>query len=138
MTVDADLSDPVTGQHVTFLQRADETGGELLRARVTLDRGGRVPLHVHARQDETVKVVSGRVAVRVRRRERTLGPGEEISVPRRHRHVVRNVGSGEAEFLLDVRPARRMEQAMSGLFGVLRILRPILVRARGTSGERSD
>lgn len=135
MTAEGDLWDPVTGQHITFLQRAKDTDGALLKARVRLDPHGSVPLHVHARQDERVEVVSGTIAVRVRRAERTLGPGDHVQVPRRHRHVVRNVGADMAEFILEVRLARRMEQTMSALFTALRILRP--VRRPRNEGDRS-
>lgn len=125
-----ELHDPLTGQSIRFVEVAKDTGGERLTARVRLDPGGHVPLHVHARQDERVEVVSGSVVVEVRGKARHLGMGESIAVPRRHRHVVRNDGDGTAEFVLEVRPARHMEQAMRGLFFVLRRARPLLQRLK--------
>jgi quercetin dioxygenase-like cupin family protein len=125
VTADEHLHDALTGQHLTFLQSAQDTGGELLRLQVRLDPGGWVPRHVHARQDEHVEVVAGSLAIRVSGKDRTLAVGESADVPRRKVHVVRNAGEGEARFLLEVRPARRMEAAMRALFRVLGLLRPL-------------
>lgn len=131
MTQGEHLHDPLTGQHLTFLQTSADTGGELLQLEVRLDPGGWVPLHVHARQDERVKVLAGILTVRVGGIDRTLNVGESIAVPRRKLHVVRNVGDTEARFLLEVRPARRMEAFMRGLFGMMRIFAPLAkLRAR--------
>lgn len=134
MTQPAHLHDALTGQHVTFLKTGAETAGEYLQMEVTLDHDGWVPLHVHARQDETVKVVAGRLTVRVGGTERTLEVGDHVAVPRRKLHVVRNAGDGETRFLLEVRPARRMETFMRGLFSVMKVFGPLAkLRARRRS-----
>ncbi|MDP9342767.1 MAG: cupin domain-containing protein [Actinomycetota bacterium] len=119
------LHDPLTGQHLTFLLTGRDTAGELLRAEVRLDPGGWVPLHAHARQDERVEVLAGTLTVRVGGKERKLDVSDSADVPRRKLHVLRNAGQGEARFLLEVRPARRMEAAMRCAFGVTRLLRPL-------------
>jgi quercetin dioxygenase-like cupin family protein len=125
VTAGSELHDSLTGQHLRFLKTAHDTGGELLQVEVRLDPGGWVPRHAHARQDERVEVLAGSVTVGVSGRQKTLGVGETADVPRRKVHVVRNAGNGEARFLLEVRPARRMEQAMRGLFRVMRLMRPL-------------
>jgi quercetin dioxygenase-like cupin family protein len=125
VTADQHVHDVLTGQHLTFLRTGRDTGGELLQVHVRLDPGGWVPRHVHARQDERVEVLAGSVAVRVSGRDRVLAVGESADVPRRKVHVVRNAGEGEARFLLEVRPARRMEMAMRALFRALGLLRPL-------------
>jgi hypothetical protein len=71
-----------------------------------------------------VEVLAGSVAVRVSGRDRLLVVGERADVPRRKVHVVHNAGEGEARFVLEVRPARRMEMAMRALFRVPGLLRP--------------
>lgn len=132
MTADEHLHDVLTGQHLTFLQTGEDTGGELLQVQVRLDPGGWVPRHVHARQNEHVEVLAGSVAVRVSGKDRTLAVGESADVPRRKVHVLHNAGEGEARFLLEVRPARRMETAMRALFRVLVLLRPLARLRRGS------
>lgn len=134
MTQGGHLHDAFTGQHLTFLEHGRDTGGELLRLEVRLDPGGWVPRHVHARQDERVEVLAGTVTVRVGRDERRLGVGEAAQVRRRKVHVVRNAGADEARFLLEVRPARRMEGFMRGMFALMRPLQP-LARRRPTKGS---
>jgi quercetin dioxygenase-like cupin family protein len=53
------LHDPFTGQHLQFRKTGKQTGGQLLEAEVLLDPGGRVPRHLHLRQDERVEVLEG-------------------------------------------------------------------------------
>lgn len=131
MTQAEHLHNALTGEHLTFLKTSAETAGELLQVEVRLDAGGLVPLHVHARQDESVRVLAGVLKVRVGGTERTLQVGDTVAVPRRKLHVVRNAGDTEARFLLEVRPARRMEAFMRGLFGMMRIFAPLAkLRAR--------
>jgi len=122
---DEHLHDPATGQHLTFLQTAADTGGELLRVHVRLDPGGRVPRHAHVRQDERVEVLAGTVSLAVGRHARSLMPGDTADVPRRRVHVLRNTGDGEARFVLEVRPARRMEGTMRAIFRLSRLARPL-------------
>lgn len=110
------LHDVATGQHLTFLRTGRDSGGALLQVEVRLEPGGRVPRHAHVRQDERVAVVDGSVVVRIGRVERTLHAGDAIDVPRRALHLVRNDGTSDARFVLDVRPARRMQGAMRALF----------------------
>jgi hypothetical protein len=51
----------------------------------------------------------------------------------RHDHV-RNAGTDEARFLLEVRPARRMEGFMRALFTVMKPLQP-LARPENTKNQ---
>lgn len=124
------LHDALTGQHLTFLKTRRDTGGELLQVEVRLEAGGRVPRHVHIRQDERVTVVEGTLVAGVGRGEHTLRVGDTLDVPRRAVHIVRNGGDGEARFLLDVRPARRMQGAMQAVFAVTGALVPVVRLAR--------
>lgn len=133
MTQGEHLHDALTGQHLTFLQSGRDTSGELLQLEVRLDPGGWVPRHLHARQDERVEVLAGALTMRVGGKERRLGVGEVAHVHRRKVHFVRNAGADEARFLLEVRPARRMEGFMRGLFTVMKPLRP-LARLRPPKG----
>ena len=72
--------------------------------------------------------------MRVGGKERRLEVGEAAHVHRRKVHVVRNAGADEARFLLEVRPARRMEGFMRGLFAVMKPLRH-LARLRPPKGR---
>ena len=124
-TRDRTIQDPVTGQHLTFLETAADTDGRSLRAEVRLEPGGFVPRHLHIRQDERLEVVAGSVRFRTRGEDRVLGPGDTSMISRRRFHRVSNAGPGEARFTLDVQPARHIEETMRSMFAVGRVLRPL-------------
>lgn len=123
-TADRTIKDPLTGQYLTFLETAADTDGKSLRAEVRLEPGGFVPRHLHLRQVERLEVLAGSVRVRTRGEDRVLGPGDTLEVARRRTHRVTNAGAGEARFLLEVRPARHIEQTMRSTFAIGRVLRP--------------
>ena len=129
MTRGRTIEDPFTGQRLSFLEIAGETDGRSLRAEVRLEPGGFVPRHLHLRQDERLEILAGSIRYRTRGVDRIMGPGDSADVPRRRFHRVSNASSGEAKFVLDVRPARHIEQTMRGMFGIGRLLRP-LARSR--------
>ena len=116
------LHDPFTGQHLEFRQTGKQTAGQLLEAEVLLDPGGRVPRHLHLRQDERVEVLEGTLSIRLGGEQRRLTQGQSIEVPRRTLHRVANADAGRSRFLLQVRPARRMEAAMRIVFAVAGVL----------------
>lgn len=116
------LNDPLTGQHLQFMRTGKQTGGQLLEVEVLLDPGARVPRHLHLRQDERVEVLEGSVSIQLGQQQRQLTEGESIQVPRRTLHRVRNSHDGRTRFLLQVRPARRMEAAMRAIFTVAGVL----------------
>ena len=138
MTRGRQLHDALTGQHLTFLKSGHDTDGELLQVEVRLEPGGRVPRHVHIRQDEQVTVLDGTLIAGVGRGEYALRAGDTLDVPRRAVHVVRNGGDVEARFLLDVRPARRMQGAMQAVFAVTGLLGPAVRLARRARRIRSQ
>jgi len=124
-TPDRNIQDPLTGQHLTFLETAADTEGTSLRAEVRLEPGGFVPRHLHVRQDERLEVLAGAVRFRSRGEDRVLGPGDTSVITRRHIHRVANAGPGEARFVLEVHPARHIEQTMRSMFAIGRVLRPL-------------
>ena len=123
-TSDRTIQDPLTGQRLTFLPTAADSDGRSLRAEVRLEPGGFVPRHLHLRQDERLEVLAGAIRFRTRGEDRLLAPGDTAAITRRRLHRVANAGPGEARFVLDVHPARHMEQTMRLTFAVGRVLRP--------------
>ncbi len=121
-SADRIINDPLTGQRLTFLETAADTNGRSLRAEVELAADGYVPRHLHIRQDEQLKVLVGSVRYRSRGEDRELGPGETMLVPRRRFHRVSNAGNGTARFVLEVQPARHIEQTMRLMFAMGRTL----------------
>jgi quercetin dioxygenase-like cupin family protein len=116
------LHDPFTGQHLQFRTTGKQTGGQLLEVEILLDPSGHVPRHLHLCQDERVQVLEGALSIQLGSQHRGLNTGDSIEVPRRTLHRVSNTHQGHTRFLLQVRPARRMETAMRAVFAAAGVL----------------
>jgi quercetin dioxygenase-like cupin family protein len=67
------VENPITGERITFLDTAGDTGGELSRFEYVLPPRFSIPEHVHPRQEERHEVLSGTLRGRVGGRERDFG-----------------------------------------------------------------
>lgn len=112
---------PVSGERVTFLQTAAETGGELLQWEHLLRPHARVPAdHVHFVQEERSHILEGTGRVRVGSIVRDLRAGETLVIPPGTPHGLRN-GTGEPlRVLAELRPARRTETYFETVYGLAR------------------
>ncbi len=100
------LTDPTSGQTITFLRTTAETDGELLELDSTYKpQGGRPPLHKHPSQTERFEVLEGELAVRLGRQRRTLTVGDVLDVPAGTPHAM----SGTARVRWEIRPALETE-----------------------------
>src|SRR5947209_11074529 len=82
------------------------SSAELLELEAHYGPGGRPPPeHYHPSQEEAFTGVSGVVTARVNGVERTIGPGETVTIPAGASHVFWNPGSEEAVVKWQVRPA---------------------------------
>lgn len=96
------LTDPTTGQTITFVQTTADTAGALLALETTYGaEGGKPPMHRHPSQDEHFEVLEGELHVRLGRRRRTLHAGDVLDVPAGTPHAMH----GTARARWEVRPA---------------------------------
>ena len=113
------IHNPVTGETVTFLRTAAETGGELVEIEVTLQPEGTVAAaHVHPYQSERFEVLEGTMEFRRGRERVTAGAGEVVEVPAGAAHSFRNAGESVARFRCEVRPALQFERFLETMFGL--------------------
>ena len=113
------IDNPVTGETVTFLKTAAETGGELVEIEVTLQPEGTVAAaHVHPYQSERFEVLEGTMEFRRGRRRVVAGAGEVVEVPAGTAHSFRNAGESVARFRCEVRPAVQFERFLETMFGL--------------------
>ncbi len=84
------IHNPVTGQRVTFLETARESGGARTVADLDTTPGGGVLLHRHADHEEWVEVVEGEIEVTMDGVTRRLGVGEHVVIPAGAVHAWRN------------------------------------------------
>jgi mannose-6-phosphate isomerase-like protein (cupin superfamily) len=105
------LSNPVSGERITFRQTAADTGGELLDFDLRLSPDGHVPgMHVHPRQEERFEVLAGTMKFRLGLRRIVAGPGDTVVIPPGRAHKFANGGPDEAHVRVQVAPALDMEQ----------------------------
>jgi mannose-6-phosphate isomerase-like protein (cupin superfamily) len=115
------IESPRTGERLTFLQTAADTGGELMSFEFALAPGGGVPVaHVHRFQEERYHVLEGTFAFRIRRTGIELGPGRSLAVRAGVPHRLWNPGDREARMVIEFRPALRMEDLFVDLWALAR------------------
>lgn len=115
------IVNPVTGEHLKFLQTAADTNGQLLRAQVTVTpQQAILPLHIHRSCNESVELQSGRLGIQLGAKRTLLGPGGSVVVPAGVPHTWWNDGTEEVRFTTEVAPAGSMELAFEALYGLAR------------------
>ncbi|MBV9279199.1 MAG: cupin domain-containing protein [Chloroflexi bacterium] len=110
------ISNPITGERITFLKTARETQGQLLvfDCRVT-PGGSALPPHVHTRQVERLTVLFGVLGVRRGSETFTLRPGQGIVPPPQVAHQWWNAGEGDMRMRVEVMPAGNLEDVLEAL-----------------------
>ncbi len=139
------IENPVTGERITFLETAAETGGALARAELTIAPGGFAAAeHVHPHADERFEVRDGALHTRIAGLERPLAKGESLVVPKGTPHVWWNRASGPTRVLVEFRPATRMAEFLDAFFALARAGKtgrdgmPNLLRMAPLAREFSD
>jgi quercetin dioxygenase-like cupin family protein len=105
------LENPVTGERITFLKTAADTGGEYCEIDLQLTPDGAVPgTHVHPFQEERFEVIAGTMKFRLGLRRVVAGPGEVVVVPAGAVHNFANAGDETARVRVRMTPALKMEE----------------------------
>jgi quercetin dioxygenase-like cupin family protein len=115
------IENPVTGERLSFVSTAADTGGELLAIDVEMRAGGRIAAaHVHPHQEERFAVRSGTIRLRVDGRERAASAGEEVVVAAGVPHTWWNDAPVDATVRVEFRPALDTETFFETFFGLAR------------------
>src|SRR4051812_50152585 len=105
------LTNPVSGETITFVTTAAESDGELLAFDLELTPDGKVPgMHVHPEQTECFRVVEGTMKFKLGRKTIVAEPGDIVTVPAGAAHKFANGGDEGPRCRLEVRPALQMAQ----------------------------
>ena len=116
-----EIYNPVQQDRIIWRKTARDTDGELLSADLSVSPGGGNPMHVHPRQEERFKAVSGSLGVQVRDERRWLVEGEEVIVPPGTPHRWWNDSDDEeAHVSVELRPALNSEIFFETLYGLAR------------------
>src|ERR1700685_230405 len=76
------IENPLSGEQITILRTAADTGGSVLEWELVLAPGGRGPSsHAHPEQEEVFPVLAGRLRFRVGLRRIIANPGDTVRIP---------------------------------------------------------
>lgn len=119
------VSNPVSGETITFLRTSEETGGAEVVMLVSLTPGGAVTPHSH-RMAETFECVDGTFTVQLDGRDSTLSAGEVMVANPRVMHGFRNDTDQPATVRVSATPAGDIDKVLRTLAGLARdgLLRP--------------
>jgi quercetin dioxygenase-like cupin family protein len=118
-------------ERLVLITTTAESNGELLAMQAHYGPAGRPPPeHYHPRQEERFTGVGGTVTARVDGIERTIGPGDQLTIPAGVNHAFWNPGGEEAVLRWEVRPALRTERLFEDLAAAGSTLRAAFVVPR--------
>lgn len=108
-----------TGDTYQFLETSYDSNGESVTMRMNVkSRGKQVPDHIHLLQEETFEVISGELTILYDNQERTLKPGEKITLPAGKPHNHFNKGNTPVVYVQTVTPALDFEFLVENLVGL--------------------
>jgi quercetin dioxygenase-like cupin family protein len=112
------IENPVTGERVTFLKSAKDTGGEVVVIDTTVAPGGFVAAeHIHPYQSERFEILSGEVEFKRGKEIVVAKPGEVVIVEPGTPHNFRNLSDEEEiRFRAEVRPALSFETFLETMY----------------------
>jgi quercetin dioxygenase-like cupin family protein len=113
------ISNPVTGESITFHQTSADTDGEAVVIETVVQANGAVcASHVHPSQRERFSVIGGRLGMKVGRKKLLLERGDVAVVEAGTPHKFWNMGDEEVRFVCEVRPALQFESLLETMFAL--------------------
>lgn len=114
------LWNTLTGEKAMLVESPEENGGARIVSDFVVEEGGFVPggEHVHDRCAEHFEVREGRITFVIEGEQRTLGPGEELTVEPGTWHEWWNAGEGEVRIRARIEPALRFAEALMVFWGL--------------------
>ena len=114
------LVDKFSGDQIEFLETGQDTNGERVTLKVTLkSKGQTVDDHIHVLQDETFKVLSGRMTYFLNGEKHHLNAGEEVTLPKNVAHNHYNMDDETAVYIQTISPAIDVDYFIENLFGMI-------------------
>lgn len=114
------LIDKFTGDSFEFLETAKDTRGERVTLKVHLkSKGQTVDDHIHLLQDETFKVISGRLTCIQNGSKQIINAGEEITLSKNTPHNHYNMDDEPVEYIQTISPAIDIDYFIENLVGMI-------------------
>jgi mannose-6-phosphate isomerase-like protein (cupin superfamily) len=113
------ISNPQRGEYGAALATAEETGGEYIRAiGITPPGAEGPPEHFHRTYVETFEVVEGELVAEIDSDVQSLPAGETVTGEAGTPHTFRNESDAYTSFIVESRPAGRLNDVITLLFGL--------------------
>jgi mannose-6-phosphate isomerase-like protein (cupin superfamily) len=113
------IEHPVTGERITFIRTAGQTGGQYTELELVVKPHGFVAAtHIHPRQAESFEIVSGAFGFIVDGKERRAEAGERVVIRPGTPHTWWNAGISEATAIVQFRPSLKTEEFFETFFGL--------------------
>jgi quercetin dioxygenase-like cupin family protein len=114
------IVNPIFKDTATFLQTAQETGGQLTEGEMILRPGGSNPLHYHKTYAETFTAIQGDLGLKLGKRQtKILKEGESYTVAPMSLHCFFNPTDQEIKFNVKLRPGHTgFENSLRILYGL--------------------
>ena len=114
------IVNPIIKDTVTFLQTAEESGGKITEAEITLMPGGGNPLHYHKTYAETFTAIDGELGLKLgKRKTRILREGETYTVEPMALHSFYNPTDKEIKFNVRLKPGHTgFENSLRIIYGL--------------------
>lgn len=113
------MSQPITGEWVFGVVPSAETRGEFERGVGIFPPGNAgPPEHFHPIYDEHFDILEGDFIFKIDGKERNAGAGEQLVIPKGTPHTFRCVGDKPGVTIVETRPAARIGEVISTLFGL--------------------
>ena len=110
------IRSPIAGE-LTFVARGEQTNGAVSAFDVVVPPGEGPPLHVHAREDESVWVLEGDLRFKLDGEVRWTPPGSFVFIPHGAAHCFQNAGTRPGRLVVTITPAglERFFESLSDL-----------------------
>ena len=112
------LEHPTSGDQLTVLVGAGDSGGQLFRFEYVASGAVTPPLkdHAHENQEERVEVIEGRLGCRVAGDERVLEPGDILEIPAGVPHAVWSSDPLGSRSIGEFKPALDIQEVLERAF----------------------
>jgi mannose-6-phosphate isomerase-like protein (cupin superfamily) len=110
-----------TGQTMTFLQTSATSDGHVLEIDCMSPPSGiKEPEHIHPRQDNIFRIISGSCIFSINGKEQEVGAGRTITIPPGTKHFFYNAGNTPCHYVQEFRPSFHIEDFFETFFGLSR------------------
>lgn len=114
------LVDKFTGDTIEFIETSADTNGERVTLKVTLkSKGQTVDDHLHLMQEESFKILSGRMTYFLSGEQHHVNAGEEVVLPRNKAHNHYNTDDEPAVYIQTITPGIDVDLFLENLFGMI-------------------